>query len=181
MAYWLVSALGFVLLIPAERRHARPLIAALGLAGLIYLPNLWWNWSNGFVSYLHVRDNADLAGSLLHPRAFLAFLGSQFAVFGPLFFAALLAIAASPRRLAEPRARLLAVFALPTLAMMLALSLLSRAEPNWAAPAYVSAIVLVVAWAFERGWPRWVGAAIAVDLAAAVAVFGGTDLLAAAG
>ncbi len=68
---------------------------------LIYLPNLWWNWSHGFVSYLHLRDNAELSGRLLHPTAFLEFLGSQFGVIGPLFFAALIAIVARPRALSR--------------------------------------------------------------------------------
>lgn len=181
MLYWIVSALGLVLLAPAERRHAKPLLAAIGIAVLLYLPNLWWNWSHGFVSYLHVRDNADLTRSLLRPAAFAEFFGSQFAVIGPLFFAALLAIVARPRWLAEPRARLLAVFALPTLAMMLCVALLSRAQPNWAAPAYVSAAVLVVAWALGHGWHRWVGASVAINLAIATAAFGATDTLAAAG
>ena len=53
---------------------------------------------------------------------------------------------------ADRRAAFLAFFALPTLAMMLVVSTLSRAEPNWAAPAYVSATVLVVAWLLARGW-----------------------------
>ncbi len=65
--------------------------------------------------------------------------------------------------------------------MMLCLSWLSRAQPNWAAPAYVSAIVLVVAWALARGWRRWVGAAVAINIALAVAAFGATDALAGAG
>ncbi len=181
MAYWLLSALGFVLLVPGERRHLRSLLAATAIAGLIYLPNLWWNWSHGFVSYLHVRDNAALSARLLHPTAFLEFLGSQFGVIGPLFFAALILIVARPRALSEPRARLLAAFALPTLVLMLALSLLSRAEPNWAAPAYVSAIVLVVASALEQGWRRWVGVSVALNLAGAVALFGTADALAAIG
>ncbi len=181
MAYWLLSALGLVLLVPGERRNLRPMLAATGIAVLIYLPNLWWNWSHGFVSYRHVRDNAGLAGSLVHPTAFLEFLGSQFGVIGPLFFAALIALALSPRVLAEPRARLLAAFALPTLAMMLAVSLLSRAQPNWAAPAYVSGIVLVVAWALGRSWRRWVGVSVALNLAATVMLFGTTDALAAIG
>jgi 4-amino-4-deoxy-L-arabinose transferase-like glycosyltransferase len=56
MVYWLISAAGFVLLVPGERRHFRPLLGAAGIAALLYLPNLWWNWSNGFVSYLHLRD-----------------------------------------------------------------------------------------------------------------------------
>jgi len=181
MAYWFISAFGFVLLAPGERRHLRPLFAATAIAGAIYLPNLWWNWSHGFVSYLHVRDNAELSGRLLHPTAFLEFLGSQFGVIGPLFFAALIAILARPRALSDPRARLLAAFALPTLAAMLLISLLSRAEPNWAAPAYVSAIVLVVDWALRMGWRRWVLASIALNLASAMILFGMTDALAAIG
>ena len=181
MMYWLLSAFGYVLLVRGERRHFRPLLAAAALAFLIYLPNLWWNWSHSFVSYLHVRDNAELSGPLFHPTALFEFFGSQFGVFGPLFFAALLAIVARPRALAEPRARLLAVFALPTLLMMLSVSLLSRAQPNWAAPTYVSAVVLVVAWMVQGGWRLLLRFSIALNLALAVMLFGATDTLAAAG
>jgi 4-amino-4-deoxy-L-arabinose transferase-like glycosyltransferase len=181
MAYWLVSALGFVLLVPSERRHLRPLLAALGVAFLVYSPNLWWNWSNGFVSYRHTAANAGLSARLIHPGQFLDFFAAQFAVFGPLFFAPLLLLAARPRALAEPRARLLAVFALPTLLMMLGVSLLSRAHANWAAPAYVSATVLVVARLLESGWRRLVALSIAGHLAAALLLFAGPPGLAAAG
>jgi hypothetical protein len=83
--------------------------------------------------------------------------------------------------LTEPRARLLAVFALPTLALMLLVSFLSRAHANWAAPAYVSATVLVVARLFETGWRRLVAAAVALHLAAAALVFAGPPALAACG
>src|SRR5207248_2530977 len=109
------------------------------------------------------------------------FFASQFGVFGPLFFAGLIAIVARPRRLAEPRARLLAAFALPLLVLMLAVSALSRAEPNWAAPAYVAATVLVVAQALQRDWRRALIVAIALDAAAGAAVLCGTEALAAVG
>jgi 4-amino-4-deoxy-L-arabinose transferase-like glycosyltransferase len=181
MAYWMLSALGYVLLIRSERRHLPALLAAFAIAVVLYSPNLWWNWSHGFVSYLHTRDDADLSGPLFHPAAALAFFGSQFAVFGPLFFAMLIFAAAAPRALAEPGARLLAAFALPALAMMLVVSLLSRAEPNWAAPAYVSATVLVVAWALRHGWRKLVAFSIALHLAAAVVLFTGYQTLAAVG
>src|SRR5205085_10628377 len=118
---------------------------------------------------------------LLHPIALFEFFGSQFGVFGPLFFAGLLAILARRRTFAEPRARLLAVFALPTLVMMLGVSLLSRAQPNWAAPAYVSAVVLVVAWLLQGGWRRLLRFAIALNLALAIILFCAADTLAAAG
>jgi hypothetical protein len=181
MAYWLLSALGFVLVFPAERRNWRPLLAAGGIALLIYSPNFWWNWSNGFVSYLHTRDNAALRGPLFHPDAFLEFFASQFGVFGPLLFAGLILLIATWRGLAEPRGRLLAVFALPTLAMMIVVSLLSRAHANWAAPTYVAATVLVVAWALQRGWRRLIAASIALHLAALGLLFTGRDMLAAFG
>src|SRR6516225_10957540 len=177
MAYWMLSALGYVIIFRAERRHLGPLLAAIGLALLLYSPNFWWNWSNGFVSYVHVKDNAGIDEPLFHPYAFFEFFGSQFAVFGPLLFAGLIWLAASPRALTEPRDRLLAAFALPTLAMMLVVSLLSRANANWAAPAFVSATVLVIAWALRRGWRNLVVFSIVLHLAAVAALFTGRDAL----
>jgi Dolichyl-phosphate-mannose-protein mannosyltransferase len=181
MAYWVLSALGFILSARAERRHLPGVLTSLAIALTVYSPNLWWNWGTGFVSYLHTRDNAYLCGGLFHPVQLVEFFGSQFGVFGPLCFGALIALALRPRLLAEPRARLLAVFALPTLATMLILSLLSRAEPNWAAPAYVSATVLVVAWALGQGWRKLVAFSIVFNLAAAVALFTGYQTLTALG
>jgi 4-amino-4-deoxy-L-arabinose transferase-like glycosyltransferase len=178
MAYWLLSALLFLLLFADERRHLKRFLGAVLLALAIYAPNFLWNLQHGFVSYLHTRDNADLNGPLFHPKMFLEFLGSQFGVFGPIFFAALLALAVlAPRRLRDRRAALLACFALPTLAMMLVVSFLSRAQPNWSAPTFVSGIVLVVAWLLAQGRTRLVAASVALDLLLAVAVFGAHDLL----
>jgi 4-amino-4-deoxy-L-arabinose transferase-like glycosyltransferase len=181
MAYWILSALGLVLLFREERRHLWPLLGAIGLALVIYSPNFWWNWSHGFVSYVHTKDNAELNGPLFHPDAFVEFLGSQFGVFGPLLFAGLVWLIATPGALAQPRARLLAAFALPALAMMLAVSFLSRAHANWAAPVYVSATVLVVAWALTRGWRAMIAFSIALHIAAVGLIFTGRDALAAFG
>ena len=181
MVYWLVSAFGFVLLVPGERRHFRPLLGAAGIAVLLYLPNLWWNWSNGFVSYLHVRDNAELSRGLVHPEAFIEFLGSQFAVAGPLLFAALLAIAGAPAlsaRAARPPARRLRAAqpgddAVPELVVAGAaelggagLCIGERAGGRLGARTGLAALGRV---------------SVAVNIALAVAAFGATDALASAG
>ena len=168
MAYWLVSALLYLVAFRDERRHLRPFLGAAALALLIYSPNFAWNFAHGFASYHHTADNASFHGPLFHPGHLLQFLGSQFGVFGPLLFAALIAIVVLARSaLADRRAQFLAFFALPTLAMMLVVSTLSRAEPNWAAPTYVSATVLVVAWLMAHGW-RWVViASVALHVAVA--------------
>jgi 4-amino-4-deoxy-L-arabinose transferase-like glycosyltransferase len=152
MAYWIISALLFLLVYRDERRHLGPFALAVVVSLIIYSPNFVWNFAHGFVSYRHTEANAALGGTLIHPTRFLEFFGSQFGVFGPVFFAALLWCAITARRrLAGSREAMLAFFALPTLAMMLVVSFLSRAEPNWAAPTYVSAVVLVVAFLLAEG------------------------------
>ena len=65
--------------------------------------------------------------------------------------------------------------------MMLAVSFLSRANANWAAPAFVSATVLVVAWALRCGWRKLVIFSISLHLAAVAVLFTGRDALAAFG
>jgi 4-amino-4-deoxy-L-arabinose transferase-like glycosyltransferase len=182
MAYWLLSAFLFLLLFRDERRHLPRFLGASALALALYAPNFAWNAGNGFVSYLHTRDNAAFGGPLLHPTHFLEFLASQFAVFGPIFFAVLILLAVTARRSFEDRrAALLATFALPTLAMMLAVSFLSRAQPNWSAPTFVSAVVLVVAWLMMRGREILVVASVALHAAAAVFCFAAHDAAAALG
>lgn len=141
------------------------LAAALGLA--VYAPNALWNAANGFVSYAHTRDNANLEGQLFHPDKLAEFLGGQFGVFGPILFAALvLALAAACRRTADGRVRMLAAFALPVLALMTVQAFLSRANANWTAPAFVSGTVLVAAFLAGRG-RAWLTASLALHLLAA--------------
>jgi 4-amino-4-deoxy-L-arabinose transferase-like glycosyltransferase len=181
MAYWLISAVAFVLMTQDERRHLKPLLAATCIALAMLAPNLWWNWSHGFASFRAVGDNAHLTGHLFHPRALLEFVGSQFGVVGPLMCAGMITIVLRREAPTGRVGRLLGFFTLPTFVLVSTQSLLSHAEPNWAAPAYVAACVLVVAWAVGRGWRRWLEAAIALNLAAAVVLFGMTDALAAVG
>src|SRR5262249_33478990 len=63
-------------------------------------------------------------------------------------------------------------------AIVATVSLLSRAQPNWAAPAYISALVLLVGAALAGGW-RWILTfSIALHLAAAIALFGASEAIA---
>lgn len=133
------------------------LAASLGV--LLYLPNLYWNYRNGFVSYAHTRDNANLEGALFHPDQLGEFLGGQFAVFGPLLFLALLGLTFRARTLArtEPGWALLLSFSVPVIVLISVQALLSRAHANWAATAYVAACVLVASWLLRQtGVWRWV-------------------------
>jgi len=153
MAFFLASLALWMAWDKEARRLARApgLWLAGGLGLLLYAPNFLWNASNGFVSYAHTKDNANLKGGLFNPDKLAEFLGGQFGVFGPVLMACLIAaLWGAFRKSADTRARMLAAFTMPVLAVMTAESFLSRANANWTAPAFVAGTVLATAWAAER-------------------------------
>lgn len=157
MSFFAVSAFLF-LISSREHRHwlmrPQPWVGAV-IAGLIYLPNFLWNVRSGFASYRHTHELSQVEQAQLSLQGLAEFIGAQFGVFGPLLFGVLifLVVLGGVKWWREPRTRLLVAFFLPWFAMVLAISLLSRAHGNWAAPAYVSAVVLVSAWLAGPG--RW--------------------------
>lgn len=178
MLFFVASLAIAMVWVPALRGQARtagPWVAAL-VAAAFYAPNVWWNWSNDFVSYAHTQDNANLGGNLFNIDELFEFLGSQFGVFGPVFFGVLLWIVVARWRktAVDPRFRLLLAFTLPVLAVMTTQGLLSRANANWAATAYVAGSVLVPAWLLtrEKGWLLKVGVGIHVAAALVLYNFG---------
>ena len=125
--------------------------AAGVVALLIFLPNVFWNFQHGMVSFAHTGDNARGAGVALHPAKMLEFVGSQFGVFGPILFGTLIVIISKMRsNLTYSEERLLIWQILPLFILITSISLLARAHANWAAPIYVPATILVVSWLLEN-------------------------------
>ncbi len=130
---------------------------ALAVMGLVAAPNVIWNAMNGFVTFVHTKENANLAGNLLHPLKLLEFIGGQFGVFGPLMMVALLLALYKAMKQAPPPSttpffsprssgRFLASFILPALIVMTVEAFLSRANANWTAPIFVAGTVLASRW-----------------------------------
>ncbi len=147
------------------------LYLGLAMAAAIIAPNLLWNVQNGFATFKHTADNANLRNSLFHPAEALEFVTGQFGVFGPVLFAALVVYCVNWLRnpqagaaAGEPE-RLLLAFTLPVLLLMAAQALLSRAHANWAAFAYVAATVLITAVLLRQGWHRMFRVSMALHLA----------------
>ena len=158
MAYFVLCAAIWIALTPARRDLLvdRRLWAALAIGVVLIAPNLIWNANNKFATFAHTADNAKWSGPLLHPDKGLEFFAAQFGVFGPVLFAGLLFIAVRAWRVGlDQRDRLLLAFCLPILAIVTAQAFLSRAHANWAAPAYISACVLVVASLLRNADERW--------------------------
>ena len=156
MVIFALSVLLHLALTPALRRHFRNpwLYAAMALALLVFAPNLWWNAQHGWPTLRHTEDISHLNGEAgLHWNHLGEFLGGQFGVMGPVFFAAWLALTLwRPRRwYADERYRFLACFALPFLGLISLQALAGRANANWGAMAYASATIFLVALLLQRG------------------------------
>lgn len=144
------------------------ILLAVGL--LILSPNILWNMQNGAVTLAHTADNADLGnGAKFNPAKLGDFLAGQLAVFGPLSFPALVGLLLlRGRRLAAGQTSLLLWLVLPPLVLMTGLSIVTRANANWAAASYVGGSILL-AMALVESRFRWV---VPVSIALHVAVMG---------
>ena len=142
---------------------------ALAIAALLVAPNIHWNLTNGLATFRHTGGNIEGTGIKLNPLRMIEFIGSQFAVFGPILFVVLLGALA---RIASPalnRAdRLMLAFAIPPLALITITAFVTRAFANWAAPAFISGIVVVVALMVRHAAWKWLTASLAIGIAAQV-------------
>jgi 4-amino-4-deoxy-L-arabinose transferase-like glycosyltransferase len=174
MLVFAVSALIYLMTSPIQRRHLKnpKTLSAFFTAAVIFLPNLWWNYTHGFASFKHTAEISQLDRALFHPDRMAGFLTGQFLVFGPIMMAAFIACLTRVRRITEhERLRFLLSFSLPLLLLYSVQSLLARAHLNWAAAAYVPATALVVAWLLEQEKTRILAWAITVNLLLGVTLY----------
>ncbi len=173
MLIFLVSTFLYLAASQAHRKVFKSfgLWLCLSIAGLVFLPNVVWNLQNGFVSFGHTKDNADIAGFAIHPDNMLSFLGAQLGVFGPILFSSLIYLIVRINRLWQrEEGKMLIIYILPMLLAITGISLLSRAHANWAAPIYVPATVLVVGWMIRSNREKLLYASLALHIFIAVVV-----------
>lgn len=130
-----------------------------GIALIIVSPNLIWNAREGFATFKHTAANANWQGQLFHLDKLGDFLGAQFGVMGPiLMIVYLIGLMTLTRRMktATPGAdQFLAIFSAPILLIACGQAFISRANANWAGPAYVAATILTIAWLVRNGDRLW--------------------------
>ncbi len=167
--YFLVCAALAALFLPSARpswRHALVMVAAF-IA--VAIPNIVWNVLNDLSTFEHTLDNANWvrqgsAGISLKYLNLAEFFFSQFGVFGPVLFGALLACIF---RVTSPHSRILLWFSVPVILIVCVQALLSKAYANWAAAAYFAGTVVTVA-ALVDNHPRWLKASVWIGMVVAV-------------
>jgi 4-amino-4-deoxy-L-arabinose transferase-like glycosyltransferase len=140
---------------------------AVAIAVLLVSPNLEWNIAHNFSTFREVENNAAGDGVTFNWRKGIEFSASQFGVFGPVLFTALLIVAARMRSGENYYAdRLMMAFAVPQLALIAVLAFLTHANPNWAATSFISGGIAAAAFLVRRASWKWVTTSIAIGIVA---------------
>lgn len=172
MLVFLPCAAGFLAL-ARRRMRWRHVALAGGLAVLLVAPNLVWNLDNQLGTVRHSLSRVRPGISSFRADEPLLFVLAQLAVFGPVLFAWLVAREVRFwRPAAEQRRLLLGAFTIPPLGLAILVSIVARANANWAAPAYVAGTVLVAGELLRAGRIRLLHASLALNAGVGLLLYG---------
>lgn len=155
-ALLLLASAGIALFAQPPLRHilaTRGPSIALAIALLVFAPNLAWNATHRWTSFAYqlAHGLAVHRGSPLRHEVQL--VGGQIALVSPLLLAALaIPVYRALKQRDDPVRTTLAMIAAVTWLVFSVSALRSAVEPNWQAPAYLSAIVLAASY---EGGDRW--------------------------
>lgn len=163
--YFWGGAVLAMLIVPARRIGWRAFAAMAAVFALVIAPNVVWNLTHKLTTLQHTLDNVGWvrAGAGANIASMAEFFGAQFAVFGPVAFAALLW---GVTRLGDPVKRALAALSILPIVAVTVQAFLGKAQANWAVAAYFAGTVLAVLVLPRRGRI----AALAINLLACLAV-----------
>jgi hypothetical protein len=178
MIVWIPSAALFLLTTPAHRRllWSRGFCCMIAVAGLCCLPILIWNAQHDSVTFRHVlglsglHDGAEgVSPARIHWLGPLQYLGGQCALLLGYWFLVWAAamIAHRPGRESDNGVRYLWWLSAPMFLLFFAFSpKTDGGEINWPVTAYLSGLVLSVAWLVRQfdDPRRWYRVATAVNL-----------------
>lgn len=151
--------------------------AMRGKCGLIVLsaallplaPNLYWNYANGFLSFLQTANSAGWGRQTHHLKYFAQFLLSQFLIYGPiLFFMVLWITGVATRIRTDRRVTMFLAFSVPVLLIYIVQAMIGRTHPYWTAVIAPAIALLVTAWLLERERRVLFGLVLASNLLATV-------------
>ncbi len=106
---------------------------------IIIIPNIIWNYNNGWITLQHTSDNANFANIEIDFIRGLEFLLIQVLMLGP--FMVLGGLFGFNKR--NYTQKIFLIFSVPIILIVLVEAIIVRANANWAAPALVSLFVFL--------------------------------------
>ncbi|HKP30872.1 MAG TPA: glycosyltransferase family 39 protein [Gemmatimonadales bacterium] len=157
---------------PSLRQHLRapgPWVAIM-VAAVVFLPVVAWNaehsWASFHFQFRHGLKPPKIPGPIGVLRREADYLGAMMGLASPILFVLfVLATARGLTRRATGAQRLLAVVATVTVLFFAYSALRQRVEPNWPAPAYGPAIILIATLPWSVRAVRWTRAGVVVGAA----------------
>ena len=148
----------------------------VGGALIVFFPNIVWNQEHSFATVSHTAFNAGLGGKMFNFDRLAEFFGAQFIVFHPILMGVILAgLIVGLRRSRWPYVKpddiVLLCLSLPVIAIGLGIGFLSKANANWAAPAFVGLSIVATVWLLRVGARRWMVATLAVSIVVAAGLY----------
>ncbi len=170
MLYFLLGLALAFLPVPQARNLflSRAGLVALAAAAFVFAPNVVWNALNSFATVEHTASNANWSADRLFNLANAAnFLGAQAGIAGPVAAGIVVwgLIRSWRGKPYDHPDTLLLSLSLPVIAVVTVQAFISRANANWAAPAFVALAILVCAWALRQNRARLLAANVAVNAA----------------
>lgn len=177
-AYFLLGLAVAAIFDRRVRGHILGWNGALILIGalVVFSPNIVWNLHHGFATVSHTAYNAGLGGKMFNFDRLAEFFGAQFIVFHPILMGVILAgLIVGLRRARWPYVKpddiVLICLSLPVIAIGLTIGFLSKANANWAAPAFVGLSIVAAVWLLRVEARRWMIATLAVSLVVAAGLY----------
>lgn len=144
----------FLLLSKEHRRYliSRQSLSVLLFFGLAIFPVVYWNHSNGWISFaFQTSERAEsLEGFQLQPLLFLGNLGTQLLLLIPFLFVGMVIVIfkmikkyARKKALPGEKGLFLMSFSLPIIFFFFGISIIYWVKLNWIMPGYVAAVILV--------------------------------------
>ena len=174
MLFWFAGAGLAACVSPRFRPRAGDALLAVGIMVAMIVPHVLWLARNDFVTLHHVQDIT--RGHALSATRPLAFVAEQFAVMGPVLFAALLIALTRVRRGAWSVG--LAALALVPLAVVVGQGIKGPVLANWAALYLLPGAVLAAVWLHRHRRLAMIsiGLGLAISLVLPVVKVFGPDL-----
>jgi hypothetical protein len=149
LAAWRTPALARAL------RTWRPYVALL-IAAVLITPVLVWNFQHQWLSVRHVGTLAGMAApTFFSPASIWKFIGGQLGIVTPGLLILLCVSLRAAWRDRDGNSWLLWCMSAPLLLFFVTLSMVTDVEANWAAPAYLSALVLAARSFHRAGTEAW--------------------------
>ncbi len=160
----LVSLVLYIIIYKRSLFRSKYLYVALILCFVIFSPVVYWNHMHDYLSFKFQLGHGISDEKIFSLNDLMKFVGAQLALFHPLYLSPLLYFMIRDRDVLSPKKLFLVIPFIFPLGFFIYFSAFKHANAQWAAPAYISAAILLGSYLAQRDAKRLVVVAMSMTL-----------------